>query len=76
MSQTKHTTGTELESKQLTDPDGTYRSKITVCILLLGFMLFHTGIEKQEDDLIRRMITGWTNELKRNYNSHPARKHR
>ena len=76
MSQTKHTTGTELESKQLTDPDGTYRSKITVCILLLGFMLFYTGIEKQEDDLIRRMITGWTNELKRNYNSHPARKHR
>ena len=76
MSQTKHTTGTELESKQLANPDGTYRSKITVCILILGFMLFYTGSEKQEDDLIRRMITGWTKEQKRNYNSHPARKHR
>ena len=76
MSQTKHTTGTELESKQLTNPDGTYRSKITVCILILGFMLFYTGSGKQEDDLIRRMITGWTKEQKRNYNSHPARKHR
>ena len=76
MSQTKHTTGTELESKQLTNPDGTYRSKITVCILILGFMPFYTGSEKQEDDLIRRMITGWTKKQKRNYNSHPARKHR
>ena len=74
MSQTKHTTGTEMESKQLTNPDGTYRSKITVCILILGFMLFYTGCEKQEDDLIKRMITGWTKEQKRNYNSHPARK--
>ena len=76
MAQTKHTTGTELESNQLANPDGTYRSKITVCILILGFMLFYTGCEKQEDDLIRRMITGWTKEQKRNYNSHPARKHR
>ena len=74
MSQTKHTTGTEMESKQLTNPDGTYRSKITVCILILGFMLFYTGSGKQEDDHIRRMITGWTKEQKRNYNSHPARK--
>ena len=74
MSQTKHTTSTELESKQLANPDGTYRSKITVCILILGFMLFYTGSGKQEDDLIRRRITGWTKEQKRNYNSHPARK--
>ena len=76
MSQTKHTTGTELESKQLTNPDGTYRSKITVCILILGFMLFYTGLEKQEEDLIKRMITGWTKEQKRNYNFHPAGKQR
>ena len=76
MSQTKHTTGTELESKQLTNPDGTYRSKITVCIFILGFMLFYTGCEKQEDDLIKRMITGWTKEQKRNYNFHLAGKQR
>ena len=71
MSQTKHTTSTELESKHLTNPDGTYRSKITACIFKLGFMLFYTGGEKQEDDLIKRMITGWTKEQKRNYNFHP-----
>ena len=76
MSQTKHTTGTEMESKQLTNPDGTYRSKLTVCILILGFMLFYTGRGKQEDDHIRRMITGWTKEQKRNYNFNPPGKQR
>ena len=41
MSQTKHSTGTELESKQLT---------------------IQMGQTEQEDDLIRRMITGWITE--------------
>ena len=76
MSQTKHTTGTELESKHLTNPDGTYRSKITACIFILRVMLFYTGCAKQEDDLIKRMITGWTKEQKRNYNFHPPGKQR
>ena len=76
MSQTKHTTGTELESKQLTNPDGTYRSKITACIFILRVMLFYTGCAKQEDDLTKRMITGWTKEQKRNYNFNPPGIHR
>ena len=76
MSQTKHTTSTELESKQLANPDGTYRSKITACIFILRVMLFYTGCAKQEDDLIKRMITGWTKEQKRNYNFNPPGKHR
>ena len=60
----------------LTEARSPYAYLYYSIILVLGFMLFYTGCEKQEDDLIRRMITGWITEQKRNYNSHPARKHR